>query len=344
MTSTISAAAFIKDKTVAPIAGIAFVGAAARPKLTDVSIHRGSASAMTASSTASTPRPSDPHEVGQVHIAHDLRAACGIRPGDILIVHASMKSIGHVRGGPAVVIRALQQAVGETGTLLMPTFTDPPDDGVCDLRHAPSRTGLITETFRTAADVRRSQHPTHSVSAWGRRRDQLLTDHAGTSGLGVGSPLHKAAQAGARVLMIGCDVTRCSVVHVAEAIHRVPYLGRAWYPGYDRTLTMIDARGRPHRVPPRDQPGDSSQFVKVQHRMLQSGRARYARLGQARCLTFTASDALDAAAQLLSEDPLAFLCTSRRCSYCTAARRALKGQVSGSATPAPAERRASDAA
>lgn len=137
------------------------------------------------------------------------------------------------------------------------------------------------------------------------------------------SPLHRAAHAGAQVLMIGCDLTCCSVIHVAEAIARVPYLGRAWYPGYDRPLRMIDEVGREHVVPPRDPPGDSSQFWKVKQLLQQRGQLKRGRLGQASCLIFDATAALAAALDLLDDDPLAFLCQNPACAYCTMARAAV---------------------
>ena len=48
----------------------------------------------------------------------------GIQPGMTLIVHSSYKAIGHVVGGPAAVILALEEVLGENGTLVMPTFTE----------------------------------------------------------------------------------------------------------------------------------------------------------------------------------------------------------------------------
>jgi len=47
----------------------------------------------------------------------------GVRPGDVLIVHSSMKSLGHVHGGPESLIAALQRAVGPRGTIVMTAFS-----------------------------------------------------------------------------------------------------------------------------------------------------------------------------------------------------------------------------
>ena len=51
-------------------------------------------------------------------ILHDL-CVLGVRPGDTLMVHASLRAIGPVEGGAEGVIEALESAVGHDGTLLM---------------------------------------------------------------------------------------------------------------------------------------------------------------------------------------------------------------------------------
>src|SRR5689334_9879285 len=47
-------------------------------------------------------------------------AALGVRPGMVLIVHSSLRSLGWVNGGPAAVILALEQVLTPEGTLVMP--------------------------------------------------------------------------------------------------------------------------------------------------------------------------------------------------------------------------------
>ncbi len=234
-----------------------------------------------------------------------------------------MKAIAPVAGGPRTVIAAMMQALGDSGTLRMPTFADPQPDGRFDVRSTPSRTGLITETFRAMPDIRRSLHPTHAVAAWGRRRDELLAGHDRTSGIGLHSPMHKAALAGAKVLLLGCDFTTCSLIHIAEAICRVPYLGKARYHGYEQTLTLIDDEGREHRIPPRDPPGHSRHFVKVAARLQQRGRLQHGRIGQVACMSFDAMEGLREAIDLLTEKPLALLCTRPKCVYFSQAWRAV---------------------
>ena len=43
-------------------------------------------------------------------------AELGVKPGDLLEVHSSLSSFGHVEGGAAAVVEALMEAVTEEGT------------------------------------------------------------------------------------------------------------------------------------------------------------------------------------------------------------------------------------
>ena len=54
-------------------------------------------------------------------IAASLREL-GLRNGDIVLLHSSLISLGKVNGGPAAVIDAFLDVLGEEGTLLVPVF------------------------------------------------------------------------------------------------------------------------------------------------------------------------------------------------------------------------------
>ncbi len=253
-------------------------------------------------------------------LVRDLRQRCAIRTGAILIVHASLKAIGRVAGGADTVVAALQEALGLGGTLLMPTFSHPTPDGIWRMADTPSRTGAVTEALRVSAGAVRSFHPTHSVTAWGARAVELTDGHERTSGLGVGSPFHRAAEAGAELLMIGCDLTSCSLIHVAEAMVRVPYLGRVFYDGYQRDLVGIDRAGRSRPFPPVDVPTDSAGFVAVQEALERQGAIARVELGAAACLRFSGRACLEASTALLRADPAVLLCRAPGCPVCVPGR------------------------
>src|SRR5919202_134924 len=50
-------------------------------------------------------------------------AAYGLQPGQTVLVHSALSSLGWVVGGPVAVIQALLRVVGPAGTIMMPTQT-----------------------------------------------------------------------------------------------------------------------------------------------------------------------------------------------------------------------------
>lgn len=103
----------------------------------------------------------------------------GIRRGDVVIVHSSLKSMGYVEGGADTVIDALLKVLGEDGTLVMPTLIQKDFSNAYQTWNLdkPSDVGLITETFRKRDGVIRSDQATHSVAAFGPLKQYLTRDH-----------------------------------------------------------------------------------------------------------------------------------------------------------------------
>lgn len=99
----------------------------------------------------------------------------GIRKGDIVLVHASWREFFNFQGTPEDVIYILEELVGESGTILMPTFGA--DKSNFDVENTPSAAGVISEVFRKKPNAIRSASPHSSVSAIGKHAYDLTSQH-----------------------------------------------------------------------------------------------------------------------------------------------------------------------
>jgi aminoglycoside 3-N-acetyltransferase len=164
----------------------------------------------------------------------------GVEPGQIVLVHASLKSLGWVVGGAPAVVRALHTAVGPDGHVVVPTGTEANsqtsrvhrarigtmtteeveafqrDMPAFDRDNTPSGMGAISEALRTTKGAVRSAHPQSSFAAIGPRADYLMTGHPLDCHLGPESPLGKLFAADAQVLMIDVGFWAFTGFHLAE--------------------------------------------------------------------------------------------------------------------------------
>ncbi len=159
----------------------------------------------------------------------------GVEKADILFVHSSFKSLGPVAGGAGTVIAALEDAVGEDGLILMPSFNlveHKMRPKTWDIETTPSTVGWLTEYFWRMPGTCRSDHFSHSVAARGKGAGEFAADHRSREGCrapldlepwgkmyGAHSPMLKAYRADGKLLMLGVDYESSTYVHVVEAIH-----------------------------------------------------------------------------------------------------------------------------
>lgn len=152
----------------------------------------------------------------------------GVRPGGVLMVHSSLKSLGQVPGGAESIIRGLLDALGPEGTLLMPALsyeTVRSQNPVYDLNATPSCIGIIPEIFRLRPGTKRSMHPTHSVCALGPLAYELLAPHINDSTpCGPNSPFHRLPDFNGQILMLGCGLLPNTSMHAIEETAQAPYV------------------------------------------------------------------------------------------------------------------------
>ncbi len=182
----------------------------------------------------------------------------GIRPGDLVMVHASLKAVGAVDGGARAVVAALRAAVGPEGTLMGYASWDrsPYEETLNGARldederwawppfdPATSGTyrgfGLLNQFLVETPGARRSAHPDASMVAVGPLAATLTEPHRLGEALGKGSPLERLVENRGRVLLLGAPLDSVTVLHYAEAIADIPGKRRVSY-----EMPMLDPDGQ----------------------------------------------------------------------------------------------------
>lgn len=161
-------------------------------------------------------------------LAADLRAI-GLAPGDAVLVHAALRRLGPIAGGPDGIVDALLDVIGPTGTILAYCDWQMLDEERDDpaLRHHlppfdPQRSratrdnGFWPELLRTTPGARRSGNPGASFAALGGRAEWFTADHALDYGYGPRSPLGRLVEARGKVLMLGAPLDTMTLLHHAE--------------------------------------------------------------------------------------------------------------------------------
>ncbi|HUG37119.1 MAG TPA: AAC(3) family N-acetyltransferase [Candidatus Limnocylindrales bacterium] len=184
----------------------------------------------------------------------DLRAALrhlGVAEGQAVMVHSSFDQFAGFSGKATEVIAVLEEAVGATGTLLMPSlpFTGTAVEYVSqgpmfDARRTPSRVGLLTELFRRSPGVLRSTHPTHAVAAWGAGAAEMLANHhLARTPCGEGSPYARLLERDGRILFLGAGIESMTFFHYVEEVLE-PDMPFSPFTREELTLSSKDLAGR----------------------------------------------------------------------------------------------------
>ena len=171
----------------------------------------------------------------------DLRAL-GVGVGDKLILHASVRAVGWLVGGPRVILNALFDLLTPRGTLLMlaswagnPYGMEswPPERRAAWLAECPAfdpatspanhrEMSILAEYLRTWPGARRSDHPLASFVAVGAWAEWLTAHHPWQYGNGPDSPLGRLCAAGGKVLLLGPVLANITLLHHAEQLARIP--------------------------------------------------------------------------------------------------------------------------
>lgn len=223
----------------------------------------------------------------------------GIQNGMTLEVHCSLSSFGWLVGGANALIQELMQAVGDCGSIVMPSFRLSPklpltDEDrymglttkirILETEEEHSAMGIVSVTFRKRDDVITGDG-IFRVSAWGRNSQihsrglQHLIDNGGYA------------------LLLGVDIYSLSAMHYVE--DGMPSEIR------ERFLPSKEARRKYHEsqwlieswVP------DSKPWYRIQEEAYAKGLIADAYIGNAKCMFFQVFPVIDIYRKALLERP-----------------------------------------
>lgn len=163
----------------------------------------------------------------------------GLNSGDLIMLHASMRAIGHVIGGPDQVHQAIMETISNNGTLMMYIACEKEYEAIGRgklsseeenflLEHCPpfdpntARArrdhGILAEFFRSWPGVKCSNHVGARVATLGKKCDFINANHPLNFGYGPGSPFEKIYQHNGKILLLGPDLDAITILHYAEHI------------------------------------------------------------------------------------------------------------------------------
>jgi aminoglycoside 3-N-acetyltransferase len=227
--------------------------------------------------------------------------------GGLLMVHAALDRFRIADGSAPMpigqaamwLIEALRRALGDSGTLCMPTHPLYPDNpgfmfDKSDLvwcyspRRTPSSVGLLSELFRRQAGTLRSRHPLSSLAAAGPNAEGLLHDNLNDRAPlphGVDSGYFRFCQAGGVVISLGLGILKpLTILHVAEEVRDASWPVPGFF--YRRQFEIEEQEGQRRRVVVRER---RPEFVrglalgKVRRDLLRAGILREGGISGLRC-------------------------------------------------------------
>lgn len=187
----------------------------------------------------------------------DLRRL-GVHPGDLVMIHASLKAIGTIDGGPVTLVGSLLDAVAPGGTLMGYASWDrspyeetlngaqmdeearrawPPFDPATAGTYRGF--GLLNQFLVETPGALRSAHPDASMVAIGALAQALIEPHRLGEAFGRDSPLERFVRSGGKVLLLGAPLNTVTALHYAESIADIPGKRRVTY-----EMPLLDPEGR----------------------------------------------------------------------------------------------------
>jgi aminoglycoside 3-N-acetyltransferase len=171
--------------------------------------------------------------------------------------------------------------------------------------------GQLALAMAMDPDAERSEHPLVSYAAVGPRAAELVEGHSLTDPFGPASPLGKALELDADVLLLGVDQSRNSLLYHVQCLADVPHVRR----NRGRFLATVD--GERHWVEPERLPTCSEGFSKIEDELVARGLVRCGRAGDGTVRLMRMRPVVSFLEHHLRLWPSAIACDRPTCGQCT---------------------------
>jgi len=152
----------------------------------------------------------------------------GLTKGDLVLIYTSMFQLGKLENANSsddvskIVLDSFLEAIGPTGTLLVPTYTY----SFCknqdfDVKNTPTTLGTFPEFFRKLNYVLRSSDPIFSVSGIGPKAKKIL-NNLPKSCFGKDSIYDRITRENGKLCVIGLGLSWATYRHFVEQKMKIP--------------------------------------------------------------------------------------------------------------------------
>ena len=152
----------------------------------------------------------------------------GIKKGDNLFIHSNIGFFGRMQEASSAddlckeFIEALKNAVSDTGTIVLPTFSYSFCHGEAyNPKETKSDCGILTTYSYEKAGFNRSLDPNFSIAAWGENAN-FYVDNPTNESFGKGSFWERLLKTGGKLVCMNMDCGS-TFVHYAERSFSVSY-------------------------------------------------------------------------------------------------------------------------
>lgn len=241
-------------------------------------------------------------------IVASLRSA-GVEEGDNIFIHCNIGFFGRLEGATSAdslcdgFFEGLKRAVGEEGTLVVPTFSYSfCHNEIYNPKTTKSGCGLFTEYIYKQEGVIRSLDPNFSVAAFGKNAE-YFTENPVHESFGYGSFWTRLMEKNGKIVCMNMDCGS-TFVHYIEKQNEVPYrYNKAFNGCMELESGEVKRDYFVHFVYGLENPEDGPFFTRLDKKIREAGLCKEANLGKGTLLTMDSNKYYDFITETLKTEP-----------------------------------------